>query len=90
MGRFGCGAILKLGHFDTGPFWEVGRFDPHPCEAVWLSFFYTKTFFFLIINITNRNKKQTEGVILFPQLLCKKVVVPFVFTVPSSTLYQSV
>ena len=31
-------------------------------------------FFSLIINITDRNKKQTEGVILFPQLLCKKTV----------------
>ena len=41
--------MSRLGHFDTGPFWkwavlEVGRFDPHPCEPVYLSFFKTKQF----------------------------------------------
>ena len=37
------------------------------------------------------NKKQTEGVILFPQLpLQEQCVIPFVFTVPSSTLYYNV
>ena len=60
----GCwyGPFRLWGRFGTGSFWyrtvlEVDRFDPHPCEPVWLSFSYTKTFFFLIINITNRNKK---------------------------------
>ena len=47
-------------------------------------------FFFLIINITDRNKNQTEGVILFPQLPCKKTGLIYVITVPASTMYNSV
>ena len=78
MGRFGCGAVLELGHFDTGPFWKWAVLTPILVSQYGFHFFTLKLFFF-IINITNRNKKQTEGVILFPQLLCKKVCSTFCF-----------
>ena len=73
MGRFGCGAVLELGHFDTGPFWKWAGLTPILVSQYGFHFFTLKLFF-LIINITNKNEKQTEGVILFPQLLCKKSV----------------
>ena len=47
-------------------------------------------FFFFFINFTDRNKKQTEGVILFPQLLCKKNCgETYVISVPTSTMCNS-
>ena len=47
-------------------------------------------FLFLIINITDRNKTETEGLIQFSHLLCKKCVITYVITGPTSTLYCSV
>ena len=89
MSRFGSRAVLELYHFDTGPFWKWAVLTPILVRqyGLWLSFFKTKQFielcfFFLIINFTDRNKKHTEGVIMFPRLLCKKKAVDYVMLFP--------